>query len=88
VRAIGGSGSDTGKFSAPHGQWLDNRDGTPKLVVADRANKRLQWFSMDGQHIIAMDGFLFPADIDVQGEFMLVPDLHARMTIRNGKKSQ
>jgi len=85
VRAIGGNGSETGKFSTPHGQWLDNRDGTPKLVVADRANKRLQWFGMDGQHISTMDGFLFPADIDVQGEFMLVPDLHARITILNGR---
>jgi hypothetical protein len=40
---------------------------------------------MDGQHLKTMEGFLFPADIDVQGEFMLVPDLHARITILNGK---
>jgi len=49
--------------------------------VADRANKRLQWFDMDGKHLITQDGFLFPADIDVQGDLMLVPDLHARITI-------
>jgi DNA-binding beta-propeller fold protein YncE len=85
VRALGGNGNETGKFSTPHGQWLDARDGVPKLVVADRANKRLQWFGMDGQHLKTMEGFLFPADIDVQGEFMLVPDLHARITILNGK---
>jgi hypothetical protein len=29
-------------WRTPHGQWLDARDGTPKLVVTDRANKRLQ----------------------------------------------
>ena len=49
--------------------------------MADRANKRLQWFDMDGKHLITQDGFLFPADIDVQGDLMLVPDLHARITI-------
>lgn len=81
VRAIGGKGKEVGQFSTPHGQWLDDRDGTPKLVVADRANKRLQWFGMDGKYLKKQDGFLFPADIDVQGDLMLVPDLHARVTI-------
>lgn len=81
VRAIGGKGSEDGKFQTPHGQWLDDRDGNPKLVVADRANARLQWFDMEGRHLRTQGGFLFPADIDVGGDLMLVPDLHARITI-------
>ncbi|MEQ1829980.1 MAG: peptidase [Pirellula sp.] len=81
VRTIGGPGKENGKFQTPHGQWLDARDGTPKLVVADRANARLQFFSLNGEHLRTQDGFLFPADIDVQGDWMLVPDLHARVTI-------
>lgn len=85
VRALGGKGTDNGRFSTPHGQWLDNRDGEPRLVVADRANKRLQWFDMQGQHVRTLEGFLFPADIDVQGSLMLVPDLHARITILNAQ---
>ncbi len=81
VRAIGGKGTADGQFQTPHGQWLDDRDGTPKLVVADRANARLQWFDMDGKHLRTQGGFLFPADIDRQGDLLLVPDLHARITI-------
>lgn len=81
IRTIGGPGQEDGKFSTPHGQWLDERDGTPKLVVADRANKRLQWFDMDGAHLRTLDGFLFPADIDTRGDVMVVPDLHARITL-------
>jgi DNA-binding beta-propeller fold protein YncE len=81
VRAIGGPGTENGQFRTPHGQWLDDRDGTPKLVVCDRANARLQWFDMDGEHLKTQDGFLFPADIDQQGDRLLVPDLHARVTI-------
>ncbi|MEQ9407756.1 MAG: peptidase [Fuerstiella sp.] len=81
VRAIGGSGTEAGRFRTPHGQWLDARDGTPKLVVADRANERLQWFDMSGRHVRTMDGFLFPADVDVQGDLMLVPDLYSRITM-------
>lgn len=83
VRVIGGKGKADGQFATPHGQWLDDRDGTPKLVIADRANKRLQWFGMDGKHLKTQDGFLFPADIDVRGDLMLVPDLHARITLLN-----
>lgn len=81
VRTIGGPGKEDGKFATPHGQWFDDRDGVPKLVVADRANERLQWFDLDGNHLRTQGGFLFPADIDRQGEWLLVPDLHARVTI-------
>lgn len=81
LRSIGGGGTKDGQFKTPHGQWLDQRDGTPKLVVADRANKRLQWFDMAGKHLKTLGGFLFPADIDIQGELMLVPDLHCRVTL-------
>ncbi|MGI9475053.1 MAG: peptidase [Rubripirellula sp.] len=81
VRAIGGAGKQDGQFATPHGHWLDDRDGTPKLVVADRANARLQWFDMDGNHLRTQGDFLFPADIDSQGDLLLVPDLHARITI-------
>jgi hypothetical protein len=81
LRTIGGTGEAEGEFRTPHGQWLDNRNGTPKLVVADRANQRLQWFDMEGNYLASLGGFLFPADIDIQGEVMLVPDLHCRVTL-------
>ena len=84
LRTLGGPGSQDGQFRTPHGQWLDDRDGTPKTAVCDRANKRLQWFDMEGKHLKTMDGFLFPADIDIQGDIMLVPDLHARITLLDG----
>lgn len=84
VGSFGGTGTDAGKFKTPHGQWLDQRDGTPKTVVCDRANKRLQWFTPEGRHLKTLDGFLFPADIDIQGEVMLVPDLHCRVTLLDG----
>lgn len=81
LRTIGETGSEDGQFKTPHGQWLDDRDGTPKLAVCDRANKRLQWFDMAGKHLKTLDGFLFPADIDRQGDLLLVPDLHCRVTL-------
>lgn len=85
VRTIGGTGSEAGQFKTPHGQWLDTRGDQPMLVVADRANARLQWFGLDGQHVRTQNDFLFPADIDVRGDIMLVPDLHARVTLLDGQ---
>lgn len=81
VRSFGGTGVEDGKFRTPHGQWLDARDGTPKVVVCDRANKRLQFFDLDCKYLGKLDGFLFPADIDIRGDVMLVPDLHCRITL-------
>ncbi len=81
VRTLGGPGKVDGKFQTPHGQWLDDRDGIAKLVVADRANERLQWFDLAGNHLKTMGGFLFPADIDVRGDLMLVPDLYTRISM-------
>ncbi len=81
VSSFGGDGTADGQFKTPHGQWLDDRDGTPKVAVCDRANKRLQWFDLEGNFLKKMDGFLFPADIDIRGDIMLVPDLHCRVTL-------
>jgi hypothetical protein len=81
VSTFGATGSGKGEFKTPHGQWLDTRDGTPKTVIADRANARLQYMSMEGEHLGFVEGLLFPADIDIRGDLMLVPDLHARVTL-------
>ena len=52
VRTWGGAGNEPGKMRTPHGLWLDNRPGRePSLVVADRANARLQYFTLDGKHL-------------------------------------
>jgi hypothetical protein len=73
-----------GTFNTPHGLWIDSRGPEPLLVVTDRANKRLQWFTLDGQHRRTQDGFLLPANADVQGELLLIPDLVGRVTLLGG----
>lgn len=82
VRTWGGSGNKPGQMSTPHGIWLDDRPGrTPSLVVADRANFRLQYFTLDGKHLGFVKEVLFPAHFDIRGEVLLVPDLHARVSL-------
>jgi hypothetical protein len=79
---IGEPGKENGQFNTPHGLWIDSRPGRDSsLVVADRANKRLQWFTFEGKHIRTLDGFMLPANVDSLGDVLLVPDLSARITL-------
>jgi hypothetical protein len=90
VKVFGGTGTKDGQFRTPHGNWIDERNGKPVLVVCDRANARLQTFTLDGQFLSATEPnkvVLFPANIDTRGDVMLVPDLHARITLL-GKDNQ
>jgi hypothetical protein len=82
IRTWGGVGTEDGKMRTPHGIWLDNRPGREAaIVVADRANARLQYFSLDGKFLSIVNGMSFPAHFDIRGTDLLVPDLHARVTI-------
>jgi hypothetical protein len=82
VSMFGEPGDGPGQFNTPHGIWVDNRPGRDlSVVVADRANKRLQWFTLEGRHVKTLEGFILPANLDSQGDLLLVPDLSARITL-------
>ncbi len=79
---FGEPGKSDGQFNTPHGIWIDSRPGRESsVIIADRANKRLQWFTLEGKHLKTLDGFILPANIDIQNELLLVPDLSARVTL-------
>jgi hypothetical protein len=85
VKVFGGAGDTLGQLRTPHGQWVDSRDpAKPVLVVCDRANARLQWFDLDGKPLSAStprELVLFPAHAKTRGDVLLVPDLHARVSL-------
>ncbi len=82
-KTFAGPGSEPGKTNCPHGIWLDNREkGHPKLVVADRANRRLQYFDLDGHHMgFVTDGMRLPCHFSIRHGELLVPDLDSIVTI-------
>jgi hypothetical protein len=86
VKVFGGTGIGLAQFQTPHGQWVDARrkDEPPRLVVCDRANARLSSFALDGGFINATVGgqeVLFPAHAKTRGDVLMVPDLHARVSL-------
>jgi hypothetical protein len=82
IRSWGGKGVEPGKMNCPHGIHVDTRGEAPVLVVADRGNVRLQYFTLDGEHIkFVNEGFLHPCHFRQQGKDLLIPDLYGRVSI-------
>lgn len=78
----GGGGKDAGQTNCPHGLWVDTRGSEPMLAVADRGNRRIQYFSMDGKHVkFVTEGMRLPCHFSLYGEEMLVPDLDSVVTV-------
>jgi hypothetical protein len=82
-------GKGPGELAGPHGIAIDRRSGKELLVVADRSNSRLQYFTLDGRHLSIVDNELVraPCHFDFHGELMLIPDLSQLVTIL-GKDNQ
>lgn len=83
IRTFGGKGKDPGQLDCPHGIAIDARGAEPRLLVADRANHRLQYFSLDGKHLAfaGQGGVNLPCHFDERKGVLLVPDLAARVTL-------
>lgn len=83
---FGGPGAGKGKFATPHGIWIDDRPGhDSNIVVCDRAHHTVQFLTGTGEHIETLDGYGLPANIDTWKDLMLIPELHARVTVLDGK---
>ncbi len=84
IRSWGGKGSDPGQLNCPHGVSIDTRGSEPLVYVADRGNKRIQIFTLDGKHIRFVT-----EEIDAVCSFfqykdeIYLPDLNSRVTILN-----
>ncbi|MCG3125343.1 MAG: hypothetical protein CHACPFDD_00161 [Phycisphaerae bacterium] len=82
VKSFGGPGKEAGQLSCPHGLMIDARGAKPRLLVADRSNRRLQYFTLEGVH----DGFVTdelrsPCHFHEHQGVLLIPDLEARVTL-------
>jgi len=85
LSSFGGTGSAAGQLKCPHGLMVDTRGMTPKLVVADRGNRRLQYFTLSGEHIsFVNDELRAPCHFHERDGVLLVPDLESRVTLFDG----
>jgi hypothetical protein len=73
----------SGRFDCPHSLWIDTRSGSAELLVADRANRRVQVFDMEGEYIRTIGAGYFdrPTVFASYGQNLLVGELNARLTV-------
>lgn len=64
LNAFGGRGEAEDKFNNAHGICIDERSGTPELLITARQQNKLKRFSLDGKWI---------ANIDLPGAFICRP---------------
>ncbi|MBI2435944.1 MAG: hypothetical protein HYV26_24070 [Candidatus Hydrogenedentes bacterium] len=80
--SFGGPGKAPGQLNNPHGVKTDTRSGRELLLVADRGNRRLQYFTLDGEFVRSVDDNLrLPCTALPWRDELYVPDLHSRLTI-------
>jgi DNA-binding beta-propeller fold protein YncE len=89
VRSFGGPGAEPGKFNTCHGIAIDPRGDKPLLLVADRANRRLQHFDLDGKFVaVVTENLRLPCSLSFHGDRVAVAELEGRVTILDGQNKQ
>ncbi|GBC94667.1 hypothetical protein HRbin16_00451 [bacterium HR16] len=85
VQSWGGQGAEPGRMNCPHGVWVDTRRNEARLLVADRANVRIQIYDLDGNLLDTVtENLRYPCGFAQDGEALIIPDLHGRVTILDG----
>jgi hypothetical protein len=72
-----------GRYNCPHGIWIDTRRSNHELYIADRSNRRVQVYDLEGNFKRSFgENFLSSPDgfITVQDK-LIIPELKARVTI-------
>ena len=83
VQTIDGGEGSGGRFDCPHGIWIDYRKANAELYVADRANKQVQVYGMDGTFLrsFGKDVLTSPSAFAIDGQHLIVAELRARFAV-------
>jgi len=82
IRSFGGKGDQLGQLNNPHGIKIDTRGSEPLVLVSDRGNNRLQYFTLDGKPVKVSKGIVdLPCTTDQWQDEIYIPDLHSRLTV-------
>jgi hypothetical protein len=69
-------------LNCPHGIMLDERSTEPRLIVSDRGNVRLRYYSLGGEPQGEVSGMLrHPCTTIEWQKHLFIPDLFSRLTI-------
>lgn len=81
LKTIGGPGTDHGKFKTCHGVWISTLGNEPEVYIADRANGRLEVYSLDLDYKRTVPDMRAPCCFYQHAGHLYVPELGARVSI-------
>jgi hypothetical protein len=81
IKTIGGRGKEHGQFNTCHGVWVNTLKKEPEVYIADRANGRIEVYSLELQYKRTIPGFRAPCCFYQHDGRIYVPELSARVTI-------
>jgi hypothetical protein len=75
-----------GRFAHPHAVYIDRRAERPELYVADRRNKRVQVFTLEGDFVRSFgeDFLLSPSGFAAYGDNLVISELDSRLVLVDG----
>jgi hypothetical protein len=85
IKTIGGPGKEHGKFNTCHGVWVNTLKPEPELYIADRANNRIEIYSLGLEYKRTLPDFRMPCCFYQHEGHIYVPELGARVSIIDGQ---
>jgi hypothetical protein len=85
IKTIGGRGKEHGQFNTNHGVWINTLKKEPELYIADRANDRIEIFSLDMDYKRTIAGVRKPCCFYQANGQLIIPELDKRVTILDDK---
>lgn len=81
IKTAGGRGTEHGKFNVVHGVWVNTLKKEPEIYFADRANNRIEVYSMELEYKRTIPGVRLPCCFYQHDGKLFIPELGARVTI-------
>ena len=83
IGSINGEEGEAGRFDCPHSVWVDTRKSEPELYVADRGNRRVQVYDLEGEfkRAFGSDFLSSPSAFVAHGDFLVIAELRARLAV-------
>lgn len=81
IKTMGGRGKENGKFNICHGVWVNTLKPTPEVWIADRANNRIEVYSLELAYLRTIPDVRLPCCFYQHAGHIYVPELGARVSV-------
>lgn len=81
--SITGTEGEAGAFQCPHAIFIDTRKPEGELYIADRGNRRVQVYDVEGNflRVFGREFLTSPCAFATVGEQLIIPELRGRVTV-------